>query len=252
MELIQQTLTMNGTEWAVIIFTALLVGFAKTGIGGVTMLAIPLMAAVFGGKVSTGIMLPMLMIGDLYAIWIYRKDVVWKNVLTPLPSAIAGILLGAFVGSLINDRTFLYFIGGIVLFCLALLIHSEIKGKNQVVPSKMWFYISVGVLSGFSSMIGNAAGPIFSIYLLALGLRKNNYMGTNAWFFFLVNATKLPFQIFMWHNIGISSLILTPVLIPLITIGALIGAKVLKKINDKIFRRVVIVMTLIAAIRIFI
>ncbi len=252
MELIQQTLSLSPIEWTVLVLTALVVGFAKTGIGGVTMLAIPLMATIFGGKESTGIMLPMLMMGDLFAIWSYRKDVVWKNVLTPMPSAIAGILIGALVGNLINDKAFLYLIGGIILLCLALLIHSEWKGKNQSVPTKPWFYISVGVLSGFASMIGNAAGPIFSLYLLALGLRKNNYMGTNAWFFFMVNLTKLPFQIFLWNNIGISSLILTPVMIPVIALGALIGLKVLKKINDKVFRRIVLVMTLIAAIRIFI
>lgn len=251
MELITQTLTMNGTEWAVLLFAALLVGFAKTAIGGVTMLAIPLLAAVFGGKVSTGIMLPMLLTGDLMAIVSYRKNVVWKNVLSPLPWAALGILAGAFVGNLIDDRTFLYLIGGVVLLCLALLVWGEWKGKDLTVPSKPWFYISVGILSGFASMIGNAAGPIFSMYLLALGLRKDNYMGTNAWFFFIVNTIKLPFQIFVWHNIGLSSLIITPVMLPVIALGAVIGFKVLKKINEEIFRRIIIVMTLIAAIRLF-
>ncbi|MDF2685162.1 MAG: hypothetical protein K0S55_343 [Clostridia bacterium] len=251
MELIKNTLMMNGIEWAVLMFTAMLVGFAKTGIGGVTMLAIPLMATVFGGKESTGIILPMLIMGDLFAIWIYRKNVLWKNVLTPLPWAVAGILLGAVIGNLINDQTFLFFIGVIVLLCLALLLYGEWKGKNQVVPTKPWFYISVGILSGFASMIGNAAGPIFSLYLLALGLRKNNFMGTNAWFFFMINIIKLPFQIFLWHNIGLPSLILTPLLIPVITLGAIIGFNVLKKINEKVFRRIILAMTLIAAIRIF-
>jgi len=52
------------------------------------------------------------------------------------------------------------------------------------------------VLSGFASMIGNAAGPIFAIYLLALGFTKNNFIGANSWFFFMINLIKLPLQIF--------------------------------------------------------
>jgi uncharacterized membrane protein YfcA len=251
MDLIKETLTHSGTEWAVLLFTALLVGFAKTAIGGVTMLAIPLLAVVFGGKESTGIMLPMLLTGDLMAIGSYRKAVVWKNVLRPLPWAVIGILTGALIGNLIDDRAFLYLIGTIVLFCLMLLFYSEWKGKDLIVPTKPWFYISVGIVSGFASMIGNAAGPIFSLFLLALDLRKDNYMGTNAWFFLLVNAMKLPFQIFIWHNIGISALIITPVLLPLIALGAVIGFIVLKKINEKVFRGIIFAMTIIAAIRLF-
>lgn len=251
MELIRQTLTMNGIEWALLLFTALLVGFAKTAVGGVTMLAIPLLAAVFGGKESTGILLPMLMTGDLIAVWTYRRNVVWKNVLKPLPWAVLGILTGAFVGSFIGDRTFLYLIGGLVLLCLALLIAKEIKGKDLAVPTAPWFFIGFGILSGFASMIGNAAGPIFSIYLLALGMQKNNYISTNAWFFFMVNMTKLPFQVFMWHNISAPNLILTAALVPLIATGAFIGFRVLKKLNEKIFRRVILAMTLVAAVRVF-
>ena len=98
-------------------------------------------------------------------------------------------------------------------------------------------------------MIGNAAGPIFSIYLLALGFKKNNFMGTNAWFFFIINFIKLPLQIFVWNNMGISSLATTILMLPLITIGAILGFFTLKKINEKYFRYIVILMTAIAALR---
>ena len=203
MEHLLQVMDLNGLQLITVIITALIVGFSKTGIGGVTMLAIPILASVFGGRDSTGIMLPMLLIGDLFATWYYRKSVEWKNVFLPLPWAIIGIILGVVVGNYISDRTFLILIGIIILICLGILIFTQSKGKDIKVPEKAWFYILVGVLSGFASMIGNAAGPIFGIYLLALGIKKNNYMGTNAWFFFIINLTKLPLQIFVWHNIGI-------------------------------------------------
>ncbi len=249
MNSIFQMLDFTGLQWITLIITALFVGFSKTGIGGIAMLAIPLLAAAFGGKDSTGILLPMLLIGDLFAIWYYRRSVEWRNVFRPLPWAVVGLALGVIIGNLISDKTFVTLIGLIVLFCLAILIYTEKKGKDFKVLNDVWFYILVGILSGFASMIGNAAGPIFSIYLLALGFKKNNYMGTNAWFFFIINLTKLPLQILVWHNIGINSLTTTLIMIPVITIGAILGFFILKKINEKYFRYIVIVMTAIAAVR---
>lgn len=252
MEHLLQVMDLNGLQLITVIITALIVGFSKTGIGGVTMLAIPILASVFGGRDSTGIMLPMLLIGDLFATWYYRKSVEWKNVFLPLPWAIIGIILGVVVGNYISDRTFLILIGIIILICLGILIFTQSKGKDIKVPEKAWFYILVGVLSGFASMIGNAAGPIFGIYLLALGIKKNNYMGTNAWFFFIINLTKLPLQIFVWHNIGIRSATITIAMIPMISLGAIIGYYILKRINERVFRYIVITMTALAALKLFV
>ncbi len=244
-----QMMSFTGLQWTILIITALSVGFSKTGIGGVLMLAIPLLASVFGGKDSTGILLPMLLVGDVFAIWYYRRSTQWNKVLKPLPWAVLGLVLGVIIGNYISDKTFVTLIGIIIIFCLGILIYTEWKGKDFKVPNNTWFYIMVGILSGFTSMIGNAAGPIFSIYLLALGFKKNDYMGTNAWFFFIINLIKLPLQIFIWHNIGINSLYSTSLMIPVIAVGAVLGYLVLKKVNEKFFRYIVIVMTAMAAIR---
>ncbi len=249
MEHLLQMIDLNWTQWITVIIVALMVGFSKTAISGVTMLAIPILATAFGAKDSTGIMLPMLIVGDLFAIWYYRKSVEWKKVFQPLPWAIVGIIFGVVVGNNISDSTFLTLIGIIILICLGILVYTEVKGKDIKVPEKAWFYILVGILSGFASMIGNASGPIFGIYLLALGFKKNDFMGTNAWFFFLVNLIKLPLQIFVWHNIGIRTITITAAVLPLIALGAILGYYILKKINEKIFRYIVIIMTAIAAIK---
>jgi uncharacterized membrane protein YfcA len=219
---------------------------------GLTMLIIPLLASVFGGKDSTGIMLPMLIVGDVCALSYYHKSATWKDIVRPLPSTLAGLAIGAFVGNSVSDGTFLKLIGIIILLCLSVLIYMEKKGQNLKVPNSAWFYITIGVLSGFFSMMGNAAGPIFSIYLLALGYAKNNYMGSTTWFFFIVNILKLPLQIFVWHNITVKNLIVGISMIPLIIAGAVLGAFILKKINEKVFRYIVIVMTAFAAIRLLI
>lgn len=244
-----QLLQMSPLQWFVIILTALMIGFAKTGIGGITMLIIPVLAAVFGGKDSTGIMLPMLIVGDLCALWYYHRSAAWKDVARPLPSAVVGLIIGAVVGSYISDSTFLKLIGIIILLCLSVLVYMEKRRQNLKVPDSAWFYITIGVLSGFFSMIGNAAGPIFSIYLLALGYVKNNYMGISTWFFFIINVLKLPLQIFVWHNISVKSLTIGITLIPLIIAGAVLGAFVLKKINERYFRYIVIGMTALAAVK---
>ncbi len=249
MESLIQMLDLSGVQLLAVVLTAFLIGFSKTGISGVMMLAIPILATAFGGKDSTGIMLPMLLVGDLFAIKYYHRSAEWKKVIRPLPWAIVGLAFGAIVGNYISDKTFITLIGIIVLLCLSILIYTEKKGQNFIVPSDAWFYITVGILSGFASMIGNAAGPIFSIYLLALGLQKNNFMGINAWFFFIINFMKLPLQILVWHNIGIRSLLITVLMIPVITVGAILGAYILKKINEKYFRYLVIGMTAIAAVR---
>lgn len=246
-----QSFDFNWFRWILLIFSAFVVGFSKTGINGMTMLVIPILAMEFGGKDSSGIMLPMLLSGDLFAIWYYRKSVKWRNVMTPLPWAVVGILLGAVVGSYISDKVFLNLIGIIVLLCLGILVYMERKGKDFSVPKNPVFYILIGIISGFGSMIGNAAGPIFSVYLLALGFKKNTYMGTNAWFFFIVNFLKLPLQIILWNNISMRNVGLTFLMIPFITVGALLGFIVLKRVNEKFFRYLIITMTTIAALRLF-
>lgn len=244
-----KSLDLSMWQWILVITAACFVGFSKTGISGFSMLTIPIMASVFGGKDSTGIILPMLLVGDVFAVFYYSKHVDWKKIRRLLPWALAGILLGAIVGNYINDKQFKMLIAFFVLFCLAILIYTEKKGEKVKVPEGTWFYILTGIVSGFASMIGNAAGPIFGIYLVAMRFKKNDYMGTAAWFFFIVNFSKLPIQILWWHNIQVKTAMLAACMIPAITVGALLGFVLIKKLNEKSFRLVIIAMTAIAAIR---
>lgn len=246
------SLDLSIWQWVLVIISAFLVGFSKTGIGAFSMLTIPIMASVFGGKDSTGIVLPMLLLGDVFAIYYYRKHVEWGKLRKLLPWALVGIILGAIVGNYINDKQFKLLIALVVLFCLAILVYTEKKGEKIKIPDGRWFNILAGVLSGFASMIGNAAGPIFGVYLVAMGFKKNDFMGTNAWFFFIVNFSKLPIQILLWKNIQASTALLSAPMIPAIALGALLGIAIVKKLNEKNFRYIIIAMTAIAAIRLLI
>jgi uncharacterized membrane protein YfcA len=250
MELIN-TFDLSLWQWSWVIIAAFLVGFSKTGISGLTMLVIPIIASVFGGKESTGIILPMLLIGDVFAVYYYNRHAKWADIRKLLPWALVGIVLGVIVGSYINDSQFKTSIASIVLACLVLLIYTEKKGDNLKVPEGIWFNALIGIAAGFTSMIGNAAGPIFSLYLLSNGFKKNNFIGTTSWFFLIVNLSKTPLQIFFWHNITLRTTLLALILIPIITLGALLGARIIKKINEKMFRYIIIIMTALAAIKLF-
>lgn len=228
---------------------ALLIGFSKTGISGMSMPVIPILAAVFGGKESTGVVLPMLIVGDIFALLYYNRHGSWKDIKRLLPWTIFGLALGILVGNYINDKQFKTFISVSVFICLFLLVYTEKKGEDFKVPSGIWFYALIGAGAGFTSMIGNAAGPLLSVYLLAMGFKKISFIGTNAWFFFILNLLKLPLQIFFWHNITLKTASVTISIIPIIAIGAFLGAKAVHKLNEKAFRYIIIVMTAAAAIR---
>jgi uncharacterized membrane protein YfcA len=235
-----------------LIGAAIIIGFSKTGIPGATLPAVAMVAYSFGGKLSSGIMLTALIAADIPAICTYGKYGKFKDVMRVLPPAVAGIILGAVVGNYLNDYQFKLLMGLIVVACLVLLIYREAAKKTLQVPQSKWFHIAVGVLAGFATMVGNAAGPIMSVYLLSLSFEKNRFIGTAAWFFFTVNLLKVPFHIFMWETITLETIKYTGLMIPFILVGALLGVLFVKRINEQIYKRLVIAVTVIAAFRLMI
>ncbi len=243
---------LTEVQWILLILAAFMVGFSKTGVSGMIMLVIPILASLFGGRESTGILLPLLIAGDIFAVLYYHRHAEWHNIRRLVPWAFVGLIAGIVVGSFINDIQFKALIGAIVILCLGILLYTEKKGKNMTVPEKPWLFALTGIAAGFASMIGNAAGPIFSVYLLARGFKKYDFMGTTAWFFLIINLSKIPLQVFVWHNVTAKSFLMAALMLPAIALGAFIGSFVIKKINEKYFRYIIIVLTAIAAFRLFI
>ncbi|MDR4945334.1 sulfite exporter TauE/SafE family protein [Neobacillus cucumis] len=243
---------LNVSEWVWIIVAAVLIGFSKTGISAFSMPVIPIIALIFGGKESTGMILPLLIIGDIFAIYYYNRHADWKDIKALLPWVVAGLILGLLVGEYTNDAQFKMIISICVILCLIILLYMERKGEGVKVPKGKWFYALTGALSGFTSMIGNAAGPIFSVFLLAKGFKKDKFLGTTAWFFFLVNISKVPMQALAWHNIHLKTLLFSLMMIPAIAVGAILGAFLIKRINEKPFRVLILVVTALSAIRLLI
>jgi hypothetical protein len=234
-----------------VFFVALIVGLNKAGFSGITLVAIPVMATIWGGQQSTGLMLLLLISGDFFAVRTYYKGTRWDEIKRLLPAAVVGIVLGALTGSFINDRQFKFLIATLVLVCLALMVYREWKSAGFTAPRQFWIVFLVGVASGFASMVGNAAGPIFAVYVLAIGLNKKNYLGTTAVFFAIVNLIKLPIQIFVWQSVTWKIALLVALAIPLVYVGIRAGIVLVRRLNEKAFRWVILGMTALSAIRLF-
>ncbi len=206
----------------------------------------------FGGKASTGILLPMLIVGDTMGLVYYREAAEKKDILVVLPWAFIGLILGLLLGNVIDDRQFKMMIAISVLIGLGVLIYFEVKGNDIYLPKGRWFYGLTGILCGFTSMIGNAAGSIFSVYLLANRVDKKKYLGITAWFFFIVNVAKVPLQMIVWNNIDSGTLLIAAMMTPVIVVGGAIGARVVKHMNETFFRRLMVVLTIVASIKLFV
>ena len=164
---------------------------------------------------------------------------------------IVGVLIGVFVGEKMNESTFRKMMAVIILITIFIMLFFEYR-KKATIPTRPEFAISMGLVSGFTTMIGNLAGAFSNLYFLALRMSKNNFIGTAAWIFLAINYFKLPFQIFYWKNITINSLKTDLLLIPSLIIGFVLGIKIVALIKDDSYRKLIILMTFIGAIFIFI
>lgn len=225
---------------------ATLVGFTKTSVGGVGILAVLLMALAIPGKASPGALLPMLIAADIMAVIYYRRSCQWSVLIHLIPAAFVGVVLGFGFLWFVPDLNFGRIIGWVILAMLAmdLGLSSDIKrhANGRVVTA------IVGMSAGATSMIANAAGPIFGIYLLQKGLSKREFVGTRSWYFLVMNFVKLPFAI----GLGIvtpQSLTLNLAFLPAIAIGAVLGYKFLNYINIRMFGLLIRLAVLAAAAR---
>ncbi|NLO03193.1 MAG: sulfite exporter TauE/SafE family protein [Bacteroidales bacterium] len=235
-------------QWILLFLCAMLIGMSKVGVPGVSLVAVPILAIIFGGKASTGILLPILIMADWFGVGYYHRHARWKYLMKLFPWAFAGIGIALWVGEVISDEWFRNIMAIMVFLCIGLMLWKDRKKGGQFFPNTWWFAALMGILGGFATMIGNVAGPIFAIYLLAMHLPKNNYIATGAWFFLILNLVKFPLHIFVWQTIGWQSLKLDLLLLPGIAAGAVIGIWLVKKIPDKTYRTFVIIVTALSAL----
>jgi uncharacterized membrane protein YfcA len=238
------------TSLMLIALSAFIIGLSKAGLKGIDMLNVTIMTIVFGGKASTGIVLPLLCVADILAVKYYHRHAQWPHVVKLMPWMVIGILIGVFVGKDLNEAIFRKVMATIIVLTVVIMLVIEFR-KTMVIPGNKLFTAGMGLTSGFTTMLGNLAGAFSNIYFLAMRLPKNDFIGTAAWVFLIINLFKLPFQVFYWKNITASSLLTDLALVPFLLLGFWCGIKLVARIKDDLYRQIVIVLTLIGAIFIF-
>jgi len=242
-------LDLNFIGWITVAVCAIMIGISKTGIPGLGILVVPLMALVLPTRQSTGILLGILILADVFAITYHRHNARWLHVLILLPPALAGIVVGYFGLKVVSDRQLKPIIGAIVLLMLGINYwRTRGKDRNAPIPSPWWLAIWLGFMAGITTMMANAAGPVMIIYLLAMRLPKTEFVGTAAWFFFVINWLKVPFSANL-NLMTLESVKLDLMMLPFIAAGAITGIFFLKRIPQKAFTAVVQILAVAAAIK---
>lgn len=244
---ILQTYNLTALQWVAISLAVFILGLSKSGIKGISIIIVVILAFVFGEKTSTGILLPMLIFADIFAVVYYNKHAQWHFIKKLLPAMVLGVLVGVWVGNDISEVIFKRIMALIIIGSVLIMFYMENR-KSTAIPTNKWFSNGTGFMAGFTTMIGNLAGPISNIYLLAMRLPKNEFIGTAAWLFFLINVFKLPFHIFVWKTVSVESLVLNSVLILPVIMGFFLGTYIVKLISNVNYRRFVLIVTALGGI----
>ncbi|HRI13870.1 MAG TPA: sulfite exporter TauE/SafE family protein [Verrucomicrobiota bacterium] len=240
------------SQWVLALVAALGVGISKSGLPGISLLHILIFAELFPGLASTGVVLPMLIAGDLGAVWLFRRHAQWSHVARTLPPAVVGVVAGWGImrwaqATGVPGVKFNFVIGGIVLALACVQL-----GRNwrplwfADVPHTRAFAVTMGFIAGVTTMMANAAGPVMALYLLAVALPKDQFVGTSAWFFLLINLIKVPFSAQLGLITG-HTLLFNLVLVPVIGLGLLVGRLVVAKLPQRGFDSLVLAFAILAA-----
>lgn len=258
---------MTGLEfplagWIVLMLSALLVGIAKTSIGGMGALAVAGFALFIPARESTAAVLLVLIIGDLVAVAVYRRSADWAMLRRLLPAVLPGIVLGAVVMSFIDDHTMTLLIAACILVALGIqMVLRRRPASPAPIPASaatddsatatpaphVAATVGAGVAAGFTTMVANAAGPVMALYLLAVRVDKMRFVGTNAWFFLLVNVAKLPFSAGL-GLLSTSTLWLTLALAPSVLVGTVLGRRLLGRLGQRRFEQFTLTASLVAGL----
>lgn len=241
-------------QWGLLFAGAFVVGLSKTGIAGLSILFVGLLANVMPARQSTGVILPMLILGDVAGVLLYRRHTEWRHLWKLFPWTAAGVVAGWLALGRIDDSQTKRLVGAILALMIAVHYWRKFRAAKveaEVAHAPAWIAAGTGLLAGFTTLVANAAGSVMTIYLLAMRLPKLGFLGTNAVFFLLLNWFKVPFMV----NLGLinrESLALNLKLAPAVVAGCLLGRFAADRMNQRVFETTALVLTAVAALKLLV
>ena len=248
------------------LIAATFLGVSKTGVPGMGMFASLLMISAFRGHemFASGAVVPLLILGDLAAFYYYRKDRQPGIIRRLYPPMAVGLIVGTVIICFIDNSQFKLGVGILAITILLFEYFRKRMGWTQVAQTGL-FRNGCGILTGLTTMLGNAAGVISAVYFASQNLDKKRFMGTNAVFFLLVNTSKIPLLFLAtgikeWMGFDPSdaqimtatTFYLTLILSPGLILGALLGRKLYFLIPEKVFVPLILFLNLVTAIQILV
>lgn len=225
------------------------IGFSKSGFQGVGMIHVIIFAYLFGARDATGVLLPLLIVGDVCAIGYFGKQAQWSHIRKLLPPTVIGVIIGWLLMQQLHESTFKPLVGSIILSLICLQVTRMWRPSwFEKIPHQRWFATSLGVLVGITTMLANAAGPVMALYLLAVSLPKWELVGTSAWFFLVINVFKVPFS-FNMGLINCETLAINGLFAPVVLPGMWLGRWLIHRISQRVFDSMLLALTGIFALR---
>lgn len=240
---------LGALTWTVLAVAAFLIGVSKTAVPGVGTVSVALAAAVLPARASTAALLLLFIVGDVFALLLYRRHADWATLIRLLPAVLVGLALGAVFLAVADDGWVRRGIGVIlIVLMLITLWHRSRRSPAAARPGLQRLQrIGYGSLSGFTTMVANAGGAAMSLYLLTARFPVRAFLGTAAWFFAILNLTKVPISV----GLGLlttQTLWLGLLLAPAVAVGAFVGWRIVRRLSQRVFELLVIAFTLAGAV----
>jgi uncharacterized membrane protein YfcA len=233
-------------QWLLGVLSAFVIGVSKTGAPGAGTLVAPLMIMTVGdARHAAAWTAPILSIADVFAVVYWRRHADVGKLFSLVPWVLAGMAGGAAALSL-SEPVLRRLVGGVVVFMLAVHVLRRLYPSSEVVRGSALY----GVTAGFASTVANAASPVMNLYLLSRHLAKEQFVATGAWFFFVINLSKVP--IYAWYRLYSSkSLLFDALLAPAVVVGAFGGLWLVRRVSQRLFDILVVALTVISTVFLF-
>lgn len=232
-----------------LLIAAFMIGLAKGGLSTVGTLAVPFLAIFMNPLEAAALMLPILIVTDWFAVWLYRHEYSGRNIAILVPAAFAGMVIATFIIPFTPESLLLTITGSVGLwYCLRSWIGKS--GSAPPKPASIGPGVFWGMLMGITTFITHSGAPPAQAFLLPQKLPRLVFAGTMAISFAVTNLAKLPgysalglFDNIPWALVaGLTGVGIT---------GTAVGRQIVKRLTDSTYIRVIEVLLFILSIVLF-